>query len=205
MRYAIERLRTDVMARLGEIARPQSQSSASSSAVDVPWPEDIIGLKVSSLLPEVGSRLIRESPLPLPDCGASSPEIYRMRQMPCGLYAAEVRLPVTFIRLESAMLSGWSIDVRSAVMPSSPEWSRQWSAEAGIAGCPVRPMAYFDSDSGGPLLRLVGSEMEAAGLEWLNVWTVPEADSSGGFDFPEVLYAELVGELCGNYKQKFGG
>ena len=205
MRFSIDRLRTDVMARMGEIARPRGQSPTQSAIDAVPWPEDIIVVKVSSLLPEVGSRLIRESPLLLPDCGASSPEICRMRQMPCGLYAAEVRLPVTFIRLESAMLSGWRIDVRSVVMPSSPEWSRQWSAEAGIAGCPVRPMAYVDSDSGGPLLRLVGSEMEAAALEWLNVWTVPEPDSSGGFDFPEVLYAELVGELCGNYKQKFGG
>ena len=201
MKHSILKLQSDVMARLGEIARPQSQSSASSSAVDVPWPEDIIGLKARSLLPEVGGSLIREAPLPLLDCGAShspgTPEVYAMRRMPCGLYGAEVRLPGGFLRLVSVKMSDWGRSAVSVVLPESSGWNRQWSVESGIAGCPDRPRAYVDSDGGGILLRLMGSGSEDAALEWLNVWSVPEIDSSGEFDFPETLYPDLVAGISG--------
>ena len=193
MRYAIAKLQSDVMTRLGEISRPQCQAEG----MEVPWPEDVVKLKVASLLGEVGARLIRESPPDLPDSGGRmEPERVAMRLMPCGLHAAEVRLPGGFLRLVSVRMSDWSRGVRSAPGPSSPQWGRQWSAEPGIAGSPDMPRAYLDCDGEGPLLRLVGCRSDTATLESLAVWCVPEPDGSGTFEFPESLYGDLTGVIA---------
>ena len=199
MKYSLQTLQADVMARLGEIARPQDLSQSQTALSDVPWPEDIISVKVRSLLPEVGSGLIRETPLGLlgyPVGGASGFQV-TMKEMPCGLYGAEVRLPAGFLRLASVRMSGWRGSVCSLIVPGMSDWSRQWSSHPGIAGCPEWPRAYLDSDGGGMFLRLVGSETAGDTLEWLRMWTVPEVDDVGAFDFPEMLYPELVGKIAG--------
>ena len=195
MIYSVERLKSDVSARLGEIARPQGRLSESS----VPWPEEIVALRAVSLLAECGSRLLREAPLVSLAGGAdvSSECELRMRVMPCGLYAAEVRLPGGFLRLESVRMSEWRRSVFTPVLPDSPKWSRQWSAEPGIAGCPGAPEVYVDSDGKGMLLRLVGSGSSDDSLAHLAVWRVPEPDEEGKFDFPESLYADLVADISG--------
>lgn len=192
MRYGLQRLTADVMARLGETVRPQSQQSVAGELSGVPWPEDIIAVKVASLLGEVGARLISDAPCDRLGSGMSLDVETVMRMMPCGLYGSEVRLPATFLRLVSAKMEGWRHSAGAAVLPESVEWHRQWSAEAGIAGCPESPRAYLDRDGEGVLLRLLGSESGADTLEWLHVWNVPEADGEGKFDFPEALYAGLI-------------
>lgn len=194
MKYSIRKLQTDVMARLGEIAQPQSLLSMSG----VPWPEDIIGLKVRTLLGETASRLIREAPVESLGCGVSliCGDV-SMRMMPCGLYGAEWRLPDGFLRLISVKMAGWTGGVNHPIVPGSSEWRRQWSAERGIAGCPERPRAYLDSDGEGMMLRLLGSESEEDTLEWLSGWSVPEISEEDEFEFPEGLYSELVGAVAG--------
>ena len=193
MRYSIRQLESDVMARLGEIARPHGASVESG----VPWPEDVVAVKARSLLGDVGSELIRGAAVEslggqvggFPDCEVA------MRKMPCGLYGAEVRLPGGFLRFVSVKMSAWSRSVSTLALPESPSWSRQWSPEPGIAGCRERPRAYLDSDGEGLLLRLLGSESSGDVLEWLHVRTVPEVDDDGEFDFPEALYGRLAGEI----------
>lgn len=193
MRYTIEGLRADVMGRLGEIVRPQDQTSAT----DIPWPEDIIGLKASSLLGETGARLIREAPLEL--LGSGVVEVcgeVAKRVMPCGMYAAEVRLPEGFLRLVSVKMAEWQGSVSSLITPLMADWRRQWSDHLGIAGCPECPRAYLDSDGDGLLLRLVGSLSAGDTLEWMGVWTMPAPDLYGGFDFPSPLYPSLVESIA---------
>ena len=200
MKYAFHTLLADVMARLGEIARPQIMSQSQTGMSDVPWPEDIIGLKVKSLLPEIGAGLIREASVGLSGCqvfGSSGCQVL-MKEMPCGLYSAEVRLPEGFLRLLSVKMSGWRDCVCSLILPEMSDWKRQWSPHPGIAGCPEWPRAYLDIDVDGMLLRLVGSVTGEDSLEWLQVLTVPEVDALGEFDFPEALYPELVGAIAGS-------
>lgn len=197
MKYSIQKLRSDVMARLGEIARPQTSLTDRSALSAVPWPEDIIGLKVASLLGEIGSELIREAPAEvLGGAPVKSGGEMTMRMMPCGLYGAEVRLPEGFLRLMSVKMAGWRRGVHTLVLPASEEWTRQWSEERGIAGCPERPQAYLDRDADGMLLRLLCSDSEEDSLECLSGWCVPLLDEEGEFDFPEALYAELVGAIA---------
>ena len=189
---SIERLKTDVLAWLGEMAREEG----SLSPAFAPGPADVVAMKVEALLPEIGSSLIRHAPQCSlgsgveVGCGAS------MRVMPCGLYAAEVRMPVGFLRLVSARMSGWRSAVVRTELPDSAGWNRQWSAEPGIAGCPERPAAYLDRDAGGLLLRVIGSPGPDDTLSWLRVLTVPYAGGEGTFDFPGALYPELVGGIA---------
>lgn len=192
MRYDVGKLQADVMARLGEVDRPRSLSEVT----DIPWPEDIVAMKAVAMLGEVGTRLIKDASVESLGNGVavSCGEI-AVLEMPCGLYGAEVRLPDGFLRLASVKMSGWRCGVCLTALPDSGEWSRQWSAEPGIAGCPARPRAYLDSDGAGCLLRLVGSESEEDALEWLTGWCVPAPDEEGCFDFPEVLYHHLVGAI----------
>ena len=198
MRYSLHKLQTDVMARLGEIARPQGLAQSQSCSGDVPWPEDIIGLKARSLLPEVGAGLIREAPSgsDWTDPSDWSDPAAGMRELPCGLYAAEVRLPAGFLRLVSVKMSGWRGGVYSLPRPEMSDWNRQWSPHPAIAGCPEWPRAYLDSDSNGMLLRLVGSSTADDTPEWLHILTVPEVDEQGNFEFPAALYPELVGAIA---------
>lgn len=193
MKCTLNRLQTDVMARPGEIARPQSRFSLS----EVPWPEDIISLKVASLLGETGARLIRESSLESLGRGVSV--LYgdvSMREMPCGLYGAEARLPEGFLRLVSVKMAGWLHGVHGLTLPASPGWTRQWSEERGIAGCPERPRAYLDGRGEEAVIRLMGSESDEDTIEWLSGWCVPALSEEDEFDFPEALYAELVGAIA---------
>lgn len=198
MRFTIEKFQTDVMARLGEIARPPITLPVESVSSDVPWPEDVVSMKVTSLLGVVGAKLIREAPAGLLGGGiAVGAGDVVIQLMPCGLYGAEIHVPEGFLRLVSAKMSGWVRSVNAVVMPESAEWGRQWSGEGGIAGCAERPRAYLDRDESGLLLRLVGCESEEDAVEWVNGWIVPEVDEGGGFEFPEGLYGELVSGIVG--------
>ncbi len=196
MKYTLQKLQGDVMARLGEIVRPQCLMSEVQASAGIPCPEDVVALKIRSLLPGVGLKLIREAPLDMLEGGVVgvSREL-SMRLMPCGLYAAECLLPDAFLRLTSVKMVGWQHSVSSLILPGSAEWSRQWSPETGIAGCQERPMAYLASSANGRLLRLLGSESEGDALEWLCGWSVPDVDMEGNFDFPEALYGDLIGYI----------
>lgn len=195
MTYGIEQLVSDVMERLGEISRPHTPSGGQvPEDVGVPWPEEAVALKARGLLAAEGSRLLREASVDDLGCGGmdlSGVEAVKV-SMPCGLYAAEVRMPEGYLRFAGARMSEWSRGATEVLERGSSGWSRQWSSEPGIAGCPVRPRAYLDSDSGGLLLRLVGSVSADDSLEWLGVWCVPELDAEGRFGFPAGLYFRLV-------------
>lgn len=193
MKFAVASLEADVMARLGETARPRS----TDSSADLPRPEDIVALKIGALLPEQGAALIKEAPHHMLGSGVSLTVSPTWRLMPCGLYAAEIPLPEGFLRLVAAKMSGWRGSVYSLIEPDGAEWSRQWSAHMGIAGCPEWPRAYLDSCGDGPLLRLVGSVEADCQPERLGVWCVPSVSSDGEFDFPEPLYPSLVGAIAG--------
>lgn len=193
MKYAVEDLIRDVMARLGEISRPQS-----SLACDVPWPEDILALKVRSLLGDVGRRLIREAPAEslAGDDGAVATSLeVGMRLMPCGLYAAEVELPEGFLRMVSAKMGEWTRGVSALSGPDDAGWERQWSAEPGIAGCTGRPRAYLDLTGRIPVVRLLGSRSPDDALEWFSAWCIPETDATDRFHFPKGLYGALVSSV----------
>lgn len=186
MVFTIEKLKRDVMARLGEIPQPLP-----SLAVDVPGPADIVSLKVESMLPGKGSRLLREASLEMLGAGCQSDVEVTKRKMPCGLYAAEIRLPEGFLRLVSVKMRSWDSSVSKVILPGLAEWECQWSAEPGIAGCPSRPRAYLD----GKILRVVASNTEDDTLERFCCWNMPIPDSEGSFEFPDLLYPELVGAL----------
>ena len=203
MRVGIGALVGDVMARLGEIAGPCGSPASGSVAC----PEDIVALRARSFLGEEGSRLILEAPAVSDGSGLHDSDGMRisepaaMRLMPCGLYGAEVRLPDGFLRLASVRMASWRKGVDSACSSGSAQWHRQWSSYPGIAGCPEAPRAYVDSDSGGLLLRAVGSAEADDALEWLTVWPVPSPDEEGCFHFPAALYPRLVGAIAGRLLQ----
>ena len=88
MEYTLERLQGDVMARLGEIARPQPVLSGCG----VPSPVDVLSVRVGILLPDVGSRLILEAPVELLRGEEISLQI-SILNMPCGIYGAELTVP----------------------------------------------------------------------------------------------------------------
>ena len=193
MRFSLQRLTADVMARLGETARVPAQLSAFPG---VPWPEDVISVKVASLLGEVGSSLILAAPREHLGSGLHIVIEPRIRLMPCGLYCAEISLPGGFLCLMSVRMSGWVRSVETLILPGAPEWSRQWSKEPGIAGCPGRPLAYLDREGDAMMIRVIGSEDPEDTLSWLTLWSVPAVDEEGWFDFPETLYAGLVAAVA---------
>ena len=189
MKYSVNQLQTDVMARLGEISRPLS----SLSDLDVPSPEDVVALKISSMLPEVGKSIL---------CGASAEmlaggmplqsEVITW-MMPCSLYAVELLLPEDFLRLVSVSILGWHRGVSGLILPGDAAWECQWSVEPGIAGCPARPQAYLVASGEGRKLRLLGSEGPDAALEHLSILCIPSAPD---FHFPPRLYPELVASIA---------
>ncbi len=184
MEYCFEKLKSDVMRRLGEITLPPS----SAVSMAVPGPADVIGAKIESLLPEVGGRLIREASYSMLGGGVEVEVDVEMSRLASGLFAAEIRLPAGFLRLVSVKMSGWRRSVSELILPGNPGWDCQWSDEEGIAGCPEKPRVYLD----GCVLRAVGCRSETDGLAWLRCWCLPHPDSDGKFSFPEALYPELV-------------
>ncbi len=176
----LHQLQSDVMKRLGELAG----SLSSFPVASVPGPEDIIALKVESLLPEIGGKLLREASMEMLGAGVPIAAEVSAMLMPCGLYAAEVRLPDDFVRLTSVSLIGWQRSISRVIVPGDPGWECQWSAEPGIAGSPGRPRGYLD----GGLLRLIGTEGEVE-VEHIYGWRLPKGLE---FEFPELLYSELV-------------
>lgn len=188
MVYTIERLESDVKARLGEISRLQPAFSDS----EILSPADVISIKVDSLLPEIGSRLILDAPLELLQGGMELSAEIKMRIMPCGLYGAELILPAGFLRLVSIQMTAWGRREGHLILPESTEWECQWSAEEGIAGCPERPRTYLD----GGMIRAVGSRSQTDTLASFRCCVIPNPDSEGRFTFPDPLYPSLVSSIA---------
>ncbi|MDE6633100.1 MAG: hypothetical protein K2K23_08895 [Muribaculaceae bacterium] len=174
------------MVRLGEISRSQT----SVAATDIPAPADIVAAKAAALLPEVGAKLIVEASRSLLEGGVDMEAEVAFRLMPCGLHAAEIRLPEEFLALTSLKMSGWERSVSRLVLPDEADWDCQWSEEPGIAGCQARPRVYLD----GNVLRAIGDGADAA-IEWLRGWKIPSPGSDGKFHFPASLYPALVGGI----------
>lgn len=188
MVYTLEELKSDVLARLGEIARPLPSSLIASG------PAEVIATKAESMLPEIGARLIMEAPAEALGDGYEMEAEVGMRMMPCGLYASEMQLPEGFLRPVSFKMSSWKRSVSRIVSTESAEWECQWSAESGIAGCPERPRLYMERS----LLRALGSKTEEDTLSHFNYWAIPMADANGEFRFPKNLYPDLVGFISKN-------
>ncbi len=185
MNYTLQQLINDVMGSVGETAGPSPSA--------IPGPAETIALRVESLLPEVGRKLLLEAPLALLGEGeALTDSTMTLRLMPCGLYAAEVALPEDFVRLVSVKMEGWEREIGNIIYIGEEEWGCQWSEEAGIAGCPVRPRGYVAAGVEGRVLRLVGSVAPTDALEWLRGWRLPYGDA---FSFPAPLYPPLVKEI----------
>lgn len=191
MVYTLDRLQRDVMARLGENTRPP----ASYDGLDIPSPVDVIGRKISSLLPEIGTKLIKDAPADNLGAGEPVELVVSMRKMPCGLYAGEVGLPEDYLRLVSVKMAGWSRCVTQVIRSADMEWSRQWSEEPGIAGCPDAPRAYLVCEEDGLKLLLIGSEDGVDSLDLLRVCRAPSPAADGTFHFPSSLYPPLISEI----------
>lgn len=189
MNYSVNQLQTDVMGRLGEISRPLSSLSDS----DVPGPEDVVALKISSMLPEIGKGMLLSASAEMLGGGMPLEAEVKTRIMPCGLYSFEIRMPEDFLRIVSVKMSGWRCGVCRLIMPGDAAWEGQWSAEQGIAGCPERPRAYLVNEDEGPMLRLIGSEDPDAALVHLSIFCIPSAPD---FHFPPGLYPELVAAIA---------
>lgn len=189
----LDQLQRDVMLRLGENPQPQQ----SYEGLDILAPEDVIRQKIVSLLPEIGSRLIKEASLDSLGAGEDIDVLVAMRKMPCGMYAAEVKLPEDFLRLVSTKMLGWTRSVNQIITPGDMEWSRQWSGESGIAGSSRRPKVYMVNSDKGLILRLIGSEDEADALEWLRICRIPTPDADGTFHLTSSLYATLISGFLG--------
>lgn len=185
MIYTLQRLISDVMGRLGETAQP--------SPSDIPGPGDIIALRVESLLPEIGERLLLEAPFAMLGEGMPIATETTSRLMPCGLYAAEVGMPEDFVRFVSAKMDGWGRSVERIICAVDAEWGCQWSEEEGIAGCAARPRAYMVVSEAGRRLRLMGNVSASTTIEWMRVWVTPYAPE---FHFPSALYPQLIKEIC---------
>lgn len=191
MVYTLDRLQRDVMARLGENTQPP----ASYDGLDIPSPVDVIRRKISSLLPEIGTKLIKDTQADNLGAGEPLESAVSMRKMPCGLYAGEMGLPEDFLRLVSLKMAGWSRCVTQVIRSGDMEWSRQWSAEPGIAGCPECPRAYLVCEEDGMKLRFIGSEDGVDSLESLRVCRAPSPAADGSFHFPPSLYPPLISEI----------
>ncbi len=185
MNYTLQRLISDVMGRVGETAQPSPSA--------IPGPGDIIALRVESLLPEIGKRLLLEAPLAMLGEGIPLEAEATSRLMPCGLYAAEVAMPEDFVRFVSAKMEGWGRSVERIICAVDAEWGCQWSEEEGIAGCAARPRAFMVVSEAGRSLRLMGTVSASATIEWLRVWVTPYAPE---FHFPTALYPQLIKEIC---------
>ncbi len=196
MTFTLERLLCDVCALLGESSlQPQSDGGT-----EIPAPGEILGRMVTVLLPRVGSRLIREA-LPEQLCGGETVEVQMHTKVArCGLYSADIPLPAGFLRLVSVRMGEWKREVCRIFGPGDQEWSRQWSEEPGIAGCPQSPHAYLSHYGEGAVLRLIGSEEAGDSPLWFRCCFVPLPDEEGVFTFPAALYGELVEAITANIR-----
>lgn len=186
MEFTLGRLQRDVMVRLGEIACLQS------SSLPAPGPAEVMAMKVESLLPTVGAKLIVEASLEMLEGGSDEEVEAEYRQMPCGMLAAEVSLPEDLLRLVSVKMESWSRPAVRLILPGMAEWECQWSEEEGIAGCPERPRAYLE----GHVLRAVGIRGAQEMPVSIRSWRIPRPDADGRFEYPAKLYAHLVDRMA---------
>lgn len=198
------KLQADVMALSGE--NPRQRQSV--SAVDALWAVDALAIKIKALLPICGKTLLKEASHLALGGGEELTPKFTCKKMPCGLYAVDMQLPATTIRTVSLSVPGWKRDVSRVITADSAEWERQWSAEAGIAGCPTMPIAYIGASQSGVMLRAMSIEKPFA-IETdtdtetdnttpprVSIWREPETDEDNKFQFPENLYSELVSAIA---------
>lgn len=76
MEFTLGRLQRDVMVRLGEMARPQP------SSLPVGGPAEVIAMKVESLLPTLGAKLILDASVEMLEGGSAEEVDAEFRQMP---------------------------------------------------------------------------------------------------------------------------
>lgn len=189
MTYTIETLTEDVMARLGENARPLS---ASESEYGLPSARGLMERRVTKMLPEAGSTLILEASACQLAGGEPAGEAHSMQKLPCGLYGAMIGMPADFLRICTVKMAGWQSPVTEAVGIGSGDSGRKWSKHPGIAGCPSRPRVYVGMTDSGLMLTAVGSESATDTPDCCLIWRIPKADAEGRFRFPEALYPALV-------------
>lgn len=204
MQYAITKLLSDVMALSGETPRRRE----SLAAIEVPWTSDSLAMRIEALLPICGKEVLLEAAPHSLGGGESTTPAFTCRLMPCGLYAVDLRLPADTVRIVSLTLPGWKREVTRVIKSDSAEWTRQWSREAAIAGCPEKPMAYLGASEAGIMLRSLGIERPIAVSEGAGgavaasprvvIWRVPGVDGEGNFCFPEGLYSELTVRIMHN-------
>lgn len=107
MLHTLQKLQSDVMARLGENVQPP----ASEFQFSFPSAAEVISLKIKSLLPIVGRRLLAEASLAELGGAEAIDTAATMKLMPCGLYAAEISLPENLARIVSVKMVSWKRDV----------------------------------------------------------------------------------------------
>lgn len=192
MEYTIQQLSADVLGRLGE--QPVADLPA-----DLPTVAEALERKLRAALPEVGTMLISDAPAGKLGAGGEYGGISGLqaeaRRMPCGLYGFDVEVPADFVRLVRMRMASWERDAHEAAMPGDEQHQRQYSPEAGIAGCGSRPRVYLNFGRHGMVLTAVGSEDATDALSGLGLWRMPIADSAGKFQFPAPLYPALVSAM----------
>lgn len=188
MEYALSGVLGDVLRRLGETAGAEMQA-------DIFAPAEALRLKIISLLPAVGRRLIAGATADMLGGAENLKVESRMRKAACGLHACLIPLPPDFVRLVSLRMRGWRRSVNELTVPESDAYQRQWSEEAGIAGSPSRPMAYLCHEAGGPVIEAVGSVTAEDEAEHCLIWRAPAVGADGNFSFPAALYDGLVDSL----------
>ena len=192
MEYTIQQLSTDVLGRLGE--QPVAELPA-----DLPTVAEALERKLRAALPEVGARLICEAPAEKlgggGEYGGLSVLQIEARRLPCGLYGFDVEVPADFVRLVVMRMESWDRDVHEVAMPGEEQHLRQYSPEAGIAGCGSRPRVYLNFGRSGMVLTAIGSDDDADRLAVLGLWRMPIADGAGKFQFPAPLYPALVSAM----------
>lgn len=191
MEYTLHQLCDDVLALMGETRDEAADSDVLSVA-------RILERKIAVSLPEIGARLIRDSPPELlggAECLAGADTA--VGQMESGLYALSIKLPEDFLRLVEVRLSGWRRAVHDVSVPGTPLFNCRWSREPAIAGCPEMPRAYLSAAGTGWRLTAAACASVSPEVESLLVWRIPRADSAGRFRFPSALYPVLVDMLAG--------
>lgn len=189
MTFTLEDTAANVLARLGIEA-----SGGISTTLSARSDADIVREAIRAMLSAYGGMVTEASPEDVADGEIISPEV-SFTEMPCGLYAAVMRLDADVIRVSAVKMKSWSRSAEGAVPASSPAGVRLWSGEPGIAGSPAGPTAYLAAGSAGLTLYAMGSPSRDDRLECLKVWKTLSVTPDGRFSFPARLYPLLLDRL----------
>lgn len=189
MTFTLQETVESVLARLGMDPAPALPSAVSSCS-----DSDIVRDAVRAMLPSMGGVVAEASADDVMDGDDISPEV-TFTEMPCGLFAAVMRLDADVVRVCSVKMRGWSRPVAAVAPVSSPSAARLWSPEAGIAGSPSNPSAYLTAGPSGLTLHAMASSDRSDTLEYLKVWKTPTVTPDGRYSFPARLHPLLLDRL----------